>query len=136
MKAHVVGLALAALLASPAGAQRSTPPQRLAPAPAPLQATPAPMPTTVPTRLTAKGLGTVCNQNEGACLTYVMGAIDAFVATSVINYGRTDLCFPAQVTNMQIASVAISYVRAHPEAQDRNAAIVVLQGLRASFPCH
>src|SRR3954469_23405605 len=125
----------ALLLAGPAAAQRPAPP-RLAPPPAPLQATPAPMPSTVPTRLPAKGLGAICNQNDGACLTYVLGAIDAFVATSIINYGRTDLCFPAQVTNLQIAGVAIAYVRAHPEAQDRNAAVVVLQGLRASFPCH
>jgi hypothetical protein len=135
MRACVFFLGLVALFAGPAAAQRPAP-QRLAPPPAPLQATPAPMPSTVPTRLTAKGLGLICNQNEGACLTYVLGAIDAFVATSIVNYGRTDLCFPAQVTNMQIAGVAIAYVRAHPEAQDRNAAIVVLSGVRASFPCH
>ena len=134
MRACPCFLAFAVLLAGPAIAQRPAPP-RLAPPPAPLQATPTPMPSTVPTRLTAKGLAAVCNQNEGACLTYVLGAIDAFVATSIINYGRTDLCFPAQVTNLQIAGVAIAYVRAHPEAQDRNAAIVVLQGVRASFPC-
>ena len=130
MRVSVLIPAVAALLASPAGAQR------LAPAPVPVSPTPAPMPSTVPTRLTAKGLATICNQNEGACLTYVLGAIDAFVATSVVNYGRTDLCFPAQATNLQIAGVAIAYVRAHPEAQDRNAAMVVLQGVRASFPCH
>ena len=130
MRACAFLLALAALTAGPAGAQR------LAPAPAPIRATPAPPPTTVPTRLTAKGLTTICSQNEGACLTYVLGAIDAFVATSVVNYGGTDLCFPAQVTNLQIATVAIAYVRAHPEAQDRNAALVVLQGVRVSFPCH
>lgn len=131
MKACALLLALAALAAGPADAQ-----QRLAPPPRPISPMPAPAPTTVPTRLTAKSLATICNQNEGACLTYVLGAIDAFVATSVVNYGRTDICFPAQVTNMQIANVAIAYVRAHPEVQDRNAALVVLQGVRVSFPCH
>lgn len=135
MRSCAFTLALAVVLGSPAQAQRPAP-QRMAPAPAPLQTNPTPMPSTVPTRLTAKGLDTLCNQNQGACLTYVMGALDAFVATSIINYGRTDLCIPGPVTNMQIANVAISFVRVHPEAQERNAAVVVLQGLRASFPCH
>src|SRR5437764_14988383 len=114
-------LAFAALLAGPAAAQRSVPPLR--PAPAPVRPAPAPVPAPVPmqpipTRLTAKGLGAICNQNEGACLTYVLGAIDAFAATDIVNFNRIDLCFPPQATNLQIANVAIAFMRAHPEAQD------------------
>ena len=126
-------LACAALLAGPAAAQPR------APAPAPVRSAPVPIQQQVqiiPTRLNAKGLTAICAQNDGACLTYVLGAVDAFVATDVVNFNRIDICFPPQVTNLQIASVAVAYVRAHPEAQDRNAAMVVLQGVRASFPCH
>jgi hypothetical protein len=131
MRLCAVILACAALVAGPAAAQRR-PPVPVRPAPAPIQA-PVQI---IPTRLTAKGLSAICAQNEGACITYVLGAIDAFVATDVVNFNRIDLCFPPQATNQQIANVAIAYVRAHPEAQDRSAAMVVLQGLRASFPCH
>jgi hypothetical protein len=124
-------LASAALLAGPAAAE-PRPPAPVRSAPVPIQQ-PVQI---IPTRLTAKALSTICAQNEGACMTYVLGAIDAFAAMDVVNFNRIDLCFPPAATNLQIANVAIAYVRAHPEAQERNGAMVVLQGVRASFPCH
>ena len=119
MRYYAFTAALAALLAGPAAAQPSAATIR------------------VPTRLTAKELRTICRRDERGCLDYVLGAVDSFVATSVVNSGRTDLCFPPSTTNAQIAGVAIAYIRAHPQAEeeDRNAAIMVLQGIRAAFPC-
>jgi hypothetical protein len=132
-------LGFAALLSSPAAAQRSAPaPARAAPPAAPAPA-PAPAPggsIGMPVRMSVRTLIGICNENHGACLTYVLGAIDAFVATSVVNYGQTYLCFPPAVTNQQVANVAIAFLRAHPEAPDANAALVVLQGVRTAFPCH
>lgn len=144
MKSCVFFLGLAAaLLSSPVGAQTrrpATPP----PAPAQRQATPtstqpqavpAPSGTPMPVRATARGLTAVCAENQGACLTYVMGAVDAYVGTTVVNFGRAYVCIPPQVTNQQIANVAVAFMRAHPEMQDMNAALVVIQGVSSSYPC-
>jgi hypothetical protein len=126
------------LLSSPAAARPDAPPpapaQRQA-APAQPQATPAPAGVSIPVRLTAKTLTSICNENQGACLTYVLGAVDASVAASVVNFGRTYICIPPEVTNQQVANVAIAFLRAHPEAQDSSAASVVIQGVTASYPC-
>ena len=133
-------LGLAALFAAPAGAA-----QKRAPAHAPTpvqQPTPQAAPTAapapglaMPVRVTARALLAICQENQGACLTYVLGAVDSYVASSVVNFGRPYLCFPPQVTNQQIANVAVAYMRAHPEAQDSNAGLVVIQGVATSYPC-
>jgi hypothetical protein len=124
-----------ALLSGPAAAQtRSVP----APAPrqaAPAQAQPAPSGTMMPVRATARALTAICNENQGACLTYVMGAIDSYVGTSLVNFGRSYVCIPPQVTNQQVTNVAVAFLRAHPEMQDTNAALVVIQGISVSYPC-
>jgi hypothetical protein len=77
----------------------------------------------------------VCNENGAACLTYVLGVVDSYVATTVASFGKPRLCFPPQVNNQQIANVAIAYVRAHPEQQNLNAAMPVILGVQAAFPC-
>ena len=129
-------LGIAALLPSPAMAQA-----RRAPAPVPAQAQrqaqpqPQPTGTPMPVRATARSLLAICNENQGACLTYVMGAVDSYVGTSIVNFGRAYVCIPPQVTNQQIANVAVMFLRAHPEMQDTNAALVVVQGISASYPC-
>jgi hypothetical protein len=89
----------------------------------------------MPIRASARALTAICAENQGACLTYVMGAIDAYVGTSVVNFGRAYICIPPQVTNQQITNIAIAYLRAHPEMQDVNAALVVIQGVSVSYPC-
>lgn len=89
----------------------------------------------MPVRATARALLGICNENQGACLTYVMGAVDAYVGTSIVNFGRAYVCIPPQVTNQQIANVAVAYLRTHPEMLDVNAALVVVQGVSASYPC-
>ncbi|HEX4737885.1 MAG TPA: Rap1a/Tai family immunity protein [Allosphingosinicella sp.] len=139
MKSCLCVLGLAALVATPAAARQTRAPART-PAPAPVQAPqPAPAPAqsglAIPVRVTARALLGVCSENQGACLTYVLGAVDSYVASSVVNFGRPYLCFPPQVTNQQIANVAVAYMRAHPEAQDSNAGLVVIQGVATSFPC-
>jgi hypothetical protein len=138
MRWYAFFLGLAALLSSPAAAERRTPPPAPAPrpaAPAQPQAAPAPAAVSIPVRVTARTLASICNENQGACLTYVLGAIDAHVAASIVNFGRTYICIPPQVTNQQIANVAVAFMRAHPEAQDSNAALVVIRGVTASYPC-
>src|ERR1700684_2469408 len=98
-------LGLAAFAPGPAVAQARAPaqtqPQIQRPAPAPAQQAIG-----MPTRITAGSLAVICGQNQPACLTYVLGAVDAFQASTVVNFGRAYVCFPPQVTNQQIANVA------------------------------
>jgi hypothetical protein len=140
MKWCVLFLGLATLSASPAAAQQRRAPVP-APAPAPRQVAPAPQQpqqptgTPMPVRATARNLTAICSENQAACLAYVVGAVDAYVGTSVVNFGRAYVCIPQQVTNQQIANVAVAFMRAHPELQDMNAALVVIQGVSTSYPC-
>lgn len=135
MKLSVLLVGLAALLSASATAQTPRAPNPAAPAPR--QATPAPAATGIPmpVRATVRALLGICNADQGACLTYVMGALDSYVGTSIVNFGRTYVCIPQQVTNQQVANVAVAYLRAHPDMQDMNAALVVVQGVSASYPC-
>jgi hypothetical protein len=135
MKLSALLFGLAALLCAPAAAQaRGAAPAPHQAATAPPQA-PAPTGTPMQVRATARALTAICNENEVACLAYVTGAVDAYVGTSVVNFGRAYVCIPPQVTNRQIANVAVAFLRAHPEMQDMNAALVVVQGISVSFPC-
>jgi hypothetical protein len=110
--------------------------QAQAPARAPAPRLPAPAAAAqVPTRVTAKTLTALCGQDRSACLTYVLGAADAF-ASALVAAGRPQVfCVPRGTTNDQIAQTAVRYLRAHPEEQNSNAALVVLAGLKAGFPC-
>jgi hypothetical protein len=128
MRLSVLLLGLAALLPAAAAAQ----PHR---ATASAAAQPQPTGTPMLVRATARSLGAICNENQGACIAYVTGAVDAYVGTSLVNFGRSYVCVPPQVTNQQITNVAVAFLRAHPEMQDMNAALVVIQGVSASYPC-
>lgn len=126
--------ALAAILL--AGAAQAQPAQR---PPAQAQRPPAqaqrPAAPAVPTRITARTLTALCGQDRSACLTYVLGATDAF-ASALVAAGRPPVfCIPRGTTNDQIAQTVVGYLRAHPEEANSNAALVVLAGLQASYRC-
>ncbi len=89
----------------------------------------------IPTRISAQTLTVLCGQDRSACLTYVLGTADAFSAALVASGRPQSFCFPAGTTNDQIAQSAVAYLRAHPEEAKTNAALVVLAGLKARFPC-
>ncbi|MEA3054458.1 MAG: Rap1a immunity protein [Sphingomonadales bacterium] len=115
------------LMAAQAQPPASRPAPRL---PAPAAAAPQ-----VPTRVSASTLTAVCGQDRNACLTYVLGSVDAF-ASALVAAGRPQVfCVPKGTTNDQIALATVRYLRAHPEEGNSNAALVVLSGLKASFPC-
>jgi hypothetical protein len=123
----------AILLAGTAAAQQPAPgPQR---PPAQAQRPPAPAAPRVPTRVTAETLTALCGQDRSACLTYVLGAADAF-ASALVAAGRPQaFCFPRGTTNDQIAQTAVRYLRARPQEGGNNAGLVVLAGLTAAYPC-
>jgi hypothetical protein len=142
MKLYLCVLGFAILCAAPAVAtQTRVPPrvpatvQRQAPPLAQAQPPAQAQPVRYPTRVTAKALSAVCSENNAACLTYVLGVVDAYVATTIASFGQSHLCFPPQVSNQQIANVAIAYLHAHPEQQDANAATAVILGIQAAYPC-
>jgi hypothetical protein len=109
------------------------------PAQRPVQRPPAqaqrPAAPVIPTRVTARTLTGLCGQDRSACLTYVLGAVDAF-ASALVASGRPQVfCVPKGTTNDQIAQSAVAYLRAHPEEGGLNAGLVVLGGMKTSYPC-
>lgn len=89
----------------------------------------------VPTRVTATTLAALCGQDRNGCLTYVLGAADAF-ASALVAAGRPQVfCFPRGTTNDQIAQTAVRHLRANPQEGGNNAGLVILAGLTAAYPC-
>jgi len=101
-------------------------------APAPPQAAPVQQ---VPTRVSAAMLTGLCGEDRSACLTYIIGAADAFSSALAALGSPPAFCVPRGATNEQIALAAVTYLRAHPEQGQANGALVVLEGLRANYPC-
>lgn len=133
---RIATTAMAALfLAGTAQAQQPAP--RLPPAQAQRPPAPAQRPAVpaVPTRVTARTLTAICGQDRNGCLTYVLGAADAF-SSALVASGRPQVfCFPRGTTNDQIAQSVVRYLRAHPEEGGNNAALVIMAGLTTSYPC-
>ena len=128
-----IGTALVAAIMLAGTAQAQQPAQRQAQRPPAQPQRPAPP--AVPTRINARTLTTLCDQDRGACLTYVLGAADAF-ASALVAAGRPQVfCFPRGTTNDQIAQSVVRHLRARPEEGGSNAALVILAGLQASYPC-
>ena len=110
MRGYILGIAAAAMAASamPAAAQ------------------------TVTTRVKAGNLLAVCGESRPACLTYVLGTMDAL---ALAGFADGAYCIPKSANNDQITAATIRYLRAHPEQKDANAASAVLAGLRETYPC-
>jgi hypothetical protein len=89
----------------------------------------------LPTRVTGRALAALCDADRNACIGYVVGAVDAFVATQIMHRGPVTFCLPAGVTNQQLAEVALVAIRSRPDLQDNNAATVVIVALVAAYPC-
>ena len=135
---RIATTALAAILIA-AGAQAQQPAPAQRPPAAQAQRPPAqaqrPAAPPVPTRVTARTLTALCGQDRNGCLTYILGATDAF-ASALVAAGRPQVfCFPRGTTNDQIAQSVVRYLRAHPEEGGSNAALVIMAGLTAGFPC-
>jgi hypothetical protein len=126
-----IATAVAAMLLSGAAQAQPAPSQGQRP---PAQAQ-RPAPPAVPTRVTARTLATICGEDRNACLTYVLGSADAF-SSALVAAGRPQVfCFPRGTTNDQIAQRVVAYLRSRPQESGNNAALVILAGLTASFPC-
>jgi hypothetical protein len=138
LEAGAAMLLLAA--AQPAAQGRQAPvrqaPARTAPAaPAPRPAPPRPQGPSIPTRVAVKSFVGLCAGDKGACLTYVLGAADAF-SSALAAAGRPQIfCFPAGTPNQAIADTALQYVRARPQESGNNAALAIVAGLAAIYPC-
>ena len=97
-------------------------------------ATPSPA-QNIPTRLTSRALADICAENDAACLTYVLGAIDGHVATRVAAGAASPFCIPATVNNLQLKDLAVRYLLSHPQEGGANAATAVVVAMRQAFPC-
>ncbi|HEX8623964.1 MAG TPA: Rap1a/Tai family immunity protein [Allosphingosinicella sp.] len=136
MKGIATTTMAAILLAGSAQAQQPQPGQGQRPAAqAQRPQAQAQRPPAIPTRVTAQTLTNLCAQDRNACLTYVLGATDAF-ASALVAAGRPQVfCFPRGTTNDQIAQSVVRHLRANPREGGNNAGLVILAGLTAAFPC-
>jgi hypothetical protein len=129
----LVAAGLVAAAAPPVAPPRAPP---LVAQPAPQTSPqPAPQGVHIPTRVSARTLVNLCGSDAGACLTYVLGAADAY-ATALTAAGRPQVfCFPAGTTNQQISQSTVQYLRARPQEGGTNAAVVLLAAFAAIYPC-
>jgi hypothetical protein len=86
-------------------------------------------------RATAGAITRVCNENQAACLTYVVGALDAFSATMAVTGRPATICIPPAINNNQLMQVALAFLRAHPEAANVNGAEIVIGAIHRAYPC-
>jgi len=98
---------------------------------APVEADGAP----IPSRVTGRALAALCDSDRSACIGYVVGAVDAFVATQLIRGNPVNFCIPGGVTNQQLAETTLAALRGHPELGEDNAATIVVVALTAAYRC-
>jgi len=89
----------------------------------------------IPMRASGRMLSSICDASRDSCLAYVVGAVDAYVATQWVSGARLPFCIPAGVTNEQLTQASVRYLRFHPERIDANAATLVVLALRDTYPC-
>jgi Rap1a immunity proteins len=133
IKAIGTGVAASFLMAAaPPPAPARTAPQQAQPVQRPQ---PAPQGPHIPTRVNVRTLISLCGTDNGACLTYVLGAADAY-ASALVAAGRPQVfCFPAGTANQQIAQSAVQYLRARPQEGNNSAALGLLAAFSAIYPC-
>jgi hypothetical protein len=101
-----------------------------------LFATAAPAPAqNMPVRATGRMLAALCDASRDSCLAYVVGAVDAFVATQWVSGARPAFCLSPTTSNEQLTQAAVRYLRFHPGQLDANAATLVVLALKETFPC-
>lgn len=81
----------------------------------------------------------------GACTGYIKGFDDMAILYASILAGPDAsekeaqkyslYCLPDKTTNVEMASVVIKYLKAHPKELGDSASIVVAKAFRDSFPC-
>ncbi len=69
------------------------------------------------------------------CLGYLTGVIDSDAAAPSWRLAKSLFCVPRGVSANQLRDTFLSYLRAHPEEEDLNAAILVGNAFISAFPC-
>ena len=71
-------------------------------------------------------------------MQHCIAAPDSFCAGyigGVIDTSHAMFCFPSDATKRQIINITIMYLRDHPEKLDLYAPSLVINAMRAAFPC-
>ena len=89
----------------------------------------------VPTRVNSQQLNAICAENSAVCMTYILGAVDNAVSTSMRAGAGLLICFPPGINNTQIMQAALQRLRARPRTENANAASLVVASLVLAYPC-
>jgi len=127
----------AALLAAVAGTAVSAPQPASAPQSAAIASTPAASATDIG-YLTAQQLSTKCRSNASAeisyCFAYIAAVTDAARAYEIWLNAR-EFCLPAGIAQSEVRSAFMTYVSAYPSDASGQAASVVINALKQTYPC-
>ena len=89
---------------------------------------------------TGNKLHTLCNSDDkdwyskGACVGYVIGAVDALMFAQTTQELRI-FCLPKQVTAVQVVAVIKKYLRENPQDRHYQAGSEISAALAENFPC-
>ncbi len=102
----------------------------------------------LPGFVSAELLKSWCSKNEGldreACYSYLRGASDAFHAiadaSAADNGGRNlspwpNECMPARISITELRDVFLEFAAKEPDRLGKQAAVLLVEILRQSFPC-
>lgn len=140
MFATLLAAMAAATVPAPRPAQSATP--ATAPTPPP---TPPPPPASAQSSsagdigyLTAQQLSTKCRSNASAeisyCFAYIAAVTDAARAYEIWLNAR-EFCLPAGIAQSEVRSAFMTYVSAYPSDASGQAASVVINALKQTYPC-
>ena len=121
---------------APAGAPAAQQPTPAAP-PSPLASAPAPGVSDIG-YLSARQLANRCSQSDPAATSYCF-AYTAAVADTARAYeiwlGSKEFCLPAKASQSEIRRAFMTYVSAYPAQASGQAASVVVNALKLTYPC-
>lgn len=88
--------------------------------------------------MTAKQLAERCSQNDSAgssyCFAYIAAVTDTARAYEIW-LGAREFCLPAKIAQSEIRRAFMTYVSAYPVQSSGQAASVVVNALKLTYPC-
>lgn len=75
-----------------------------------------------------------CRAQNGMCLGYVSGVIDASQMYQSAGTNRL-VCPPTRVTRTQVRDVVVRFLERNPASRQLSAAVITLSALRQAFLC-
>jgi hypothetical protein len=70
------------------------------------------------------------------CWGYIQAIQNFLVLVDEEGESLLGACVPEKTTLVQLVESFLAYMHTHPENSDANAAVVMMQAMQATYPCH